>query len=185
MPRATRPVVWPRQWLFTDERLGTGAPGDRLWAAIRRLPRGAGIVFRHYSLAPAPRRALAHRIRAVARARGLMLMLANPPPGLRADGIHRPAGTRAPARGQPVTAAAHNRRELARAFSDGAGLVFLSPIFSTASHPGAPTHGPVRFGLMARGSNGPVVALGGMSSAHASRLKPLGAYGYAAIDAWA
>jgi thiamine-phosphate pyrophosphorylase len=38
---------------MTDERLG-----DALWTALRRLPRGAGIVFRHYATPPAERRAL-------------------------------------------------------------------------------------------------------------------------------
>ena len=38
---------------MTDERLGDG-----LWAALERLPKGSGVVFRHYGLAPAERRAL-------------------------------------------------------------------------------------------------------------------------------
>src|SRR5689334_929118 len=51
----------PRLWLMTDERLG-----ERLPDAIARLPNGAGIVFRHYSLAEAARRALFDRVRQTA-----------------------------------------------------------------------------------------------------------------------
>ena len=35
----------PSVFLMTDERMGDG-----LWAALERLPRGAGVVFRHYRL---------------------------------------------------------------------------------------------------------------------------------------
>ena len=70
------------------------------------------------------------------------------------------------------------------AFREGADIVFLSPVFPTQSHPGAPALGPVRFGLMARGAAGPVLALGGMTPQRARRLQPLGAAGFGAIDFW-
>ena len=50
----------PTRWLMTDERLG-----DAIWPALARLPRGAGVVFRHYATPAAERRAL---FAAVARA---------------------------------------------------------------------------------------------------------------------
>ena len=41
-----RQTGWPHCWLMTDERMG-----DRLWAAIDRLPIGdGGVVVRHLSL---------------------------------------------------------------------------------------------------------------------------------------
>lgn len=83
-----------------------------------------------------------------------------------------------------MTASAHSERELAEAFALGADLVFLSPVFPTRSHPGARALGPVRFGLIARKAAGPVLALGGMGPRNLRRLKPLGAAGYGAIDAW-
>lgn len=180
MRRARVPTIW----LFTDERLGGSSARDGLWRALERLPRGAGIVFRHYSLAPADRADLLSRIARVARRRGLLLIgsrIAGAP-----DGVHRPA--HAPrARPKPktlVTASAHSRQEALAAFRAGAHLVFLSPVFASASHPGAHTLGPLRFGLAARGLPGPVIALGGMTSARARRLRPLGAAGYAGIDCW-
>ena len=183
MKRARQRRAAPKTWLFTDERLGGARPGDPLWRAVARLPRGAGIVLRHYGWPEPERRALLAALAAVARRRGLVLLgsrIAGAP-----GGVHRPAHDPL-ARGRGlVTAAAHGRRALLQAFARGADLVFLSPVFATASHPGARTLGAVRFGLAARGAPGPVVALGGMTAARARRLRPLGASGYAAIDDWA
>jgi thiamine-phosphate pyrophosphorylase len=180
MRRARAPTIW----LFTDERLGGSGARDALWHAVGKLPRGAGVVFRHYSLAPGDRADLLSRIARLARRRGLLLVgsrIAGAP-----DGVHRPA--HAPrARQTPnklVTASAHSRREALAAFRAGADLVFLSPVFATNSHPGAPVLGPLRFGLAAHGLPGPVIALGGMDPKRARRLGPLGAAGYAGIDCW-
>ena len=160
----------PRLWLMTDER-----QDDALWRALERLPRRAGIVFRHYSLTPGARRALFERVRRIARARGLVLIVAGQPlPG--GDGSHnRPGhGIR--------TASAHNLRELRAAERAGADLVFLSPVHATRSHPGARALGPRRFALIAHQAKIPVIALGGMDAEKARTLG--GAYGWAAIDAW-
>lgn len=180
MRRARAPTIW----LLTDERLGGARATDALWQALERLPRGAGIVFRHYSLAPAARAALLARVAAIARRRELVLVgsriLGAP------DGVHRPAHAPRGRRmlGKLVTASAHSRREAFAAFRAGADLVFLSPVFATNSHPGARGLGPIRFGLAARGVPGPVIALGGMDAKRARRLKPLGATGHAGIDCW-
>ena len=176
---------FPRDWLFTDERLGGEKPDDALWHAVRNLPRGGGIVFRHYALPPEARADLLRKLETVARRRGL-LIVASGLPGA-SGGVHRPRGTvrrsSEPRRGL-VTASAHDAREMVEAFRRGAQLVFLSPVFPTRSHPGAPVLGPLRFGLIARGAPGPVLALGGMGPNAMRRLKPLGAAGYGAIDAW-
>ncbi len=167
----------PRLWLMTDER-----QGEDLWAALRRLPRGAGVVFRHYGLAPGERRKLFDRVRKVARRRGLLLLLAGTDRQARAWGAD---GSHGAGRGsRPRTASAHDLPELRLAERSGAELVFLSPVFPTRSHLGARSLGPVRFALLARQSKLPVVALGGMSPARARRLKAASIYGWAAIDAW-
>lgn len=175
----------PGAWLFTDERLGGHDPADPLWAAARRLPRGGGILFRHYGWPQAERRALLSALCRLARARGLTVVAAAMP-GF-AGGAHRPRqDSQARARkGGLVTASAHSRRELLQAFARGADLVFLSPVFATASHPGEQPLGPLRFGLAARGAPGPVVALGGMTESRARRMRALGASGFAAIGHWA
>jgi thiamine-phosphate pyrophosphorylase len=66
----------------------------------------------------------------------------------------------------------------------GADFVFLSPVFPTRSHPGAAALGPIRFGLLARGTHVPVIALGGMDPRRAQRLEKFNVYGWAGIDAW-
>jgi thiamine-phosphate pyrophosphorylase len=170
---------------MTDDRLGGPQAEDPLWLALARLPPGAGVVFRHYGLPAAARRALLAKVAAFARRRRLVLLGSRI--GGAPDGVHRPAHqarVMRPAGRALVTASAHNRRELVQAFAAGADLVFLSPAFATRSHPGARTLGPVRFGLAARPAAGPVVALGGMDAARARRLRSLGATGYAGIDCW-
>lgn len=163
----------PRHWLMTDERMG-----DALWQALERLPRGAGVVFRHYGLAPAERRALFARVRKVARRRGLVLVRAGIEPMRGESGAHG-------ARGRGIrTAPAHNRREAVAALRAGAHALFVSPAFSTRSHPGARALGRARFGLLVRGLDVPVIALGGMDARKAASLKPFGIHGWAAIDAW-
>jgi thiamine-phosphate pyrophosphorylase len=156
---------------MTDERLG-----DRLLDAVGRLPDGAGIVFRHYSLAEAERRTLFDRVREAAPG---PVILAGPPElalAWRADGSHgRHRGA--------TTAPAHALAELREAEAAGASLIFLSPVFATRSHPDAPALGPDGFAALARETDLPVIALGGMNAARAEALS--GAHGWAGIDAWA
>jgi thiamine-phosphate pyrophosphorylase len=163
----------PRLWLMTDERQGEG-----LWDALERLPRGAGIVFRHYGVPAKERQRLFARVRAIARKKRLVLLAAGTAlPG--ADGIHggRGSGLR--------SASAHNLAELKAAERQGAHLVFLSAVFTTRSHPGARTLGRIRFGLIAHQARIPVIALGGIDARNGASLRRLGAYGWAGIDAWA
>lgn len=165
---------------MTDERIAT----DALMHALGRLPRGAGVIFRHYSLNAAPRRALFGQVRAVTRRRKLVLLLAGRAGDVRtwgADGWH--GRTRGPA-ALLHSAPAHDVRELFAAERNGADLVFLSPIFPTRSHPGKPTLGRVRFAMLAQKARVPVIALGGMGEARWRALRGSKAIGWAAIDAW-
>lgn len=171
----------PCLWMMTDERQGSGLLG-----AVERLPRGAGIVFRHYRLPVPERRNLFLKVRSAARRRDLVLMLAGEPrlaEAWGADGSHGLAGGRASSRNLLRSAAVHNVAELKSAARAGADFVFVSPVFPTRSHPGAPALGPVRFGLLVREARVPVIALGGMSVSGAQKLAGLNVYGWAAIDA--
>ena len=67
-------------------------------------------------------------------------------------------------------AAAHDAAELAIANRHGADGVFLSPVFPTRSHPGAPTLGKAAFLGLAASSDAPVIALGGMDAEKAAEL---------------
>ena len=158
----------PRLWLMTDERQGEG-----LWEALDRLPRGSGVVFRHYGLTRADRRKLFELVRRVAKRRRLVLLAGGK--GLRGDGVHG-------GRYGGFSASAHSLDELKSAERSGARLIFLSPAFATRSHPGARALGPVRFGLIARHARVPVIALGGVDSRKARRLPHI--YGWGGIDAW-
>lgn len=162
----------PRRWLMTDPRMG-----DALWPALARLPRGSGIVFRHYQLPDGERRRLTQRIAAIARARGLMLVIAGKPRG----GSTLPSHGRHPG---ALTAPVHNRRQAIAAIRNGARLLFASPLFATRSHPGARPLGRVRLGLMIRDLAVPVIALGGMDERRWRALHALNIHGWAGIDAW-
>jgi thiamine-phosphate pyrophosphorylase len=169
----------PRLWMMTDER-----QGETLWTALARLPRGSGVVFRHYSLPNAERRALFARLQVIARRRRLLLLFAGSPrsaQAARADGSHGRGVSQGSRRLR--TAPAHDLREIRAAERAGAHLLFLSPVFTTRSHPGKPSLGRRGFRNLARRTKLPVVALGGMDRVKARGLAP-DAYGWAAIDAW-
>jgi thiamine-phosphate pyrophosphorylase len=170
--RARQPL--PRLWLMTDER-----QGDGLLGAVARLPEGAGIVFRHYSLTEVARRDLFERVRAAAP--GLVLLAGPAEQALAwgADGSHG----RGPGRGLR-SAPAHDHSEIRSAERAGASLLFLSPVYSTSSHIEARTLGLAKFAWLARRSALPVIALGGMNPLRGRRLASFGAYGWAGIDAW-
>jgi len=173
--RSRQPL--PRLWLMTDERMGEG-----LWRAVERMPRGSGVIFRHYA-AP-DRRALFAQLKAICRRRSLLLLLGGSPrqaTAWGADGAHGRSPHLRTSRPLLRTAPAHDARELTRA---EAHAVLLSPVFATRSHPGASGLGPHRFATLARRSPVPVIALGGMNARRFRRLAPLGAYGWAGIDAF-
>ena len=152
------------------------------------LPRGTGIILRHYDVPE--RAALARRLAALARSRGLVLLIAADPRlarAVHAQGVHWPEmlmhRARRPHSGL-VTVAAHDAKALIRARSVGADAALLSPVFATRS--GAHKHplGPLRFAALARMSPVPVYALGGISESSARRLLHSGAAGLAAVDAF-
>ena len=162
----------PRRWLMTDERMGAA-----LWRALCRLPPGSGVVIRHHATPPAARRALALRIRRIAQARGLTLVARGGIAGV--DGLHgtgRTTGLR--------TWPAHDRREARRGARAGADALFVSPVYPTRSHPGAPTIGPAAAARIGRGLDIPMIALGGMTDRKWQKIRRLGFHGWAAIDAW-
>ena len=166
----------PSCWLVSDPERG-----GKLLSTMAVLPRGSGVIFRHYNVTD--REDLARRAMRLARRRGLLFILAGDERLARrigADGVHMPGFENVH---RPLTAAAHDRVEIVRAARAGARAVFLSPVFATGSHPGALPLGRVRFGLLARHSPLPVIALGGMTRARYRSLVPLGARGWAAVSA--
>ncbi|MDX8384178.1 MAG: thiamine phosphate synthase [Ghiorsea sp.] len=61
-----------------------------------------------------------------------------------------------------VSASCHNAQELEQAQSLGADFAFLSPVFPTESHPGAPSLGAKKFLELSEKLNIPIIALGGI-----------------------
>jgi thiamine-phosphate pyrophosphorylase len=171
---------WPRAWLMTDERMG-----ERLWGAIARLPDGeAGLVFRHYSLQPDERRVLGERIATTCRQRNLTLAVASDvllARALDADLVHNPDTLPGDL---PFSRSVHSLEEAEAARSEGAVLVFVSPVSTTRSHPDQPPLGRDLARRIAQAASAPAIALGGMSEQHFTQFAREGFYGWAGIDAW-
>lgn len=184
-PPSRRGRRLPALWLVTDPvRLPDPV------APAARLPRGAGVLAR--GATAAVRAGLA----TLARRRGLALLVAGDGRAALAAraGLHLPdrRGTvgvlpfllarRAGAPGTALTIAAHGgAASAARARRLRPDFAFLSPLFATRSHLGAPALGPLRWLLAARRLRLPAVALGGVAVATVARV-PGRAAGIAAID---
>jgi thiamine-phosphate pyrophosphorylase len=188
-PGGFRGGALPRLWLLSDP---ARLPDPREAAA--RLPRGAGVLAR--GAAPDVLAGLAR----LCRRRGLVLLVGGD--GRAAlrhrAGLHLPdrAAPRHPLpfllarrRGAPwavLSVAVHGRAGMARGRRLRADLALLSPAFPTASHPGAPALGPLRWAGLAARLGRPAAALGGVAGATAGRLPRRGAgraTGLAAIGA--
>ena len=171
--RQTRPEprrrALPELWLLSDERNDVA-----LERALRRLPRGSGFIYRHYHLAPEARIARWFALLRVARACGHLAILADSTLTARewgADGAYAAPRALYPTRRVVTLATAHSLRELAEANRARADAVLLSPAFATRSHPGAGALGPHRFRLLALRAAMSVIALGGLNSRTARRLR--------------
>jgi thiamine-phosphate pyrophosphorylase len=163
---------------MTDER-----GGDPV-AIAQALPRRTGIIFRHHATPAKTRRRLFDRVRRIARMRGLIMLLAGPPMQARswgADGAHHRSllvskGLR--------SVAVHNARELATARRIGADLIFASPVFASASHPGKRGMGVSQLGLMVGAQRARTIVLGGIDAKSFKKLGGMNVHGWAAIDAF-
>jgi thiamine-phosphate pyrophosphorylase len=159
----------PDIWLVTDAR-----NDERLEQVLRRLPRGSGLIVRHYHLGEPERRARFAVLARVARTRGQTIVLSATPRKARqwrADGAYGAPARLACGPAMLRLATAHSLREIAMAHRARADAILLSPVFATRSHPGAKTLGPVRFRLLAGRSMHPVIALGGMNRHRARALR--------------
>ena len=175
MPARQTPL--PPIWLVSDAR-----NDDVLNSALARLPRGSGLIFRHYHLPEPERRARFAALNRRAQPRGITVVLAGPMQQARcwgAAGAYGPARMLARGCRGLRLATVHSLAELARARR--ADAVLLSPVFPTRSHPGGRVLGVVRFRLLAARAKVPVIALGGMGPRAARRL---GWPRWAAIDSF-
>ncbi|HYD89553.1 MAG TPA: thiamine phosphate synthase [Vitreimonas sp.] len=171
----------PALFFFTDPKR-TPDP----CAIARRLPRATAIVYRHFGAAE--RAQTAGKLASIARARGLLLLIAADPElaqRVGADGVHWPERLTAARVGRLMTVSAHGAEGLARAEAAGADACVLAPIFPTRSASGRPPLGLFRASQLARAARTPVIALGGVNADTARRLGGRGFAGLAAVDAFA
>lgn len=180
--KVTRPVsnALPTLWFFTDP-VRTPDPV----AIARSLPRGAGVVYRHFGADQ--REAVAETLR---RVRGIVLLIGADDAlatHVGADGVHlpEPLAHRAAAlkRRRPawiVTAAAHSAAALRRAA--GADAAVLSPVFVSRSESAGAALGLARATRMAMAAPLPVIGLGGVTRSRADELLRRGFAGAAGVD---
>jgi thiamine-phosphate pyrophosphorylase len=146
----------PRQWLIVD-----GSLGDELLSVVRRLPAESGIlVLEQAGVTDGARFAV--RLRALAKSRRLLLL----------------------AEGPRTAARVHDMRELRKALSRGAGLILLSPLYATRTHPDWKPLPRMRAAALARLAGRKLVALGGMDERRFRRVERLGFIGWAGISAF-
>ena len=186
-PLTTNSHKLPHLFALTDSNRGPN-PID----LIDRLPKTAGLIFRHYDMPN--RHHLAKSVIRACQKRDILCFIAGDiklSAHLKADGVHLPEHQlRRPNYGLShfkqagglVTAATHSLAAGLLAQKQGVDGVFLSPVFPTKSHVGAPHIGLIRFARVARNLKIPVFALGGIDVLQKPLLKNAGAYGLGGIS---
>ncbi|MFT3722679.1 MAG: thiamine phosphate synthase [Hyphomonadaceae bacterium] len=180
--RARNGTYLPRAFFLTDP--------DRtknLLGVIANLPRGFGVIYRHYGAAN--RYVVGAALARACRRRGLILLVsADPALAVRigANGVHWPEARLTGIRPRHPrfieTAAAHSRAAIARTRRLGVDAAVVSTVFPSRSPSAGKALGPLRFRLIARSAGIPVYALGGINAQTASCAMSHAA-GWAAIDA--
>lgn len=172
--------LYAQIWLMTDRRNDAV-----LEESVKGLPRGSGIIFRHYHLDSDARRNRFLSIKALAKRGDHLLLLAGSPKLARqwgADGVHGRQWKRHQTIGLLHSAPVHDPKEIKAANHNGADLLFLSPAFATRSHPGQMPLSQLQLKRLIALSGKPVILLGGMNSHRFRQRGHLGAHGWAAID---
>jgi thiamine-phosphate pyrophosphorylase len=139
---------FPGQWFILRDELD--------WRALRKLPRGSGLLILR-DISSTERR----RLRALSASRDLLVI-----------------------RGADSAERIHNIRELTRAKLRAARFILISPIHRTRSHPEWEPLPRMRAAALARLSGRRAIALGGMDARRFERVQPLGFVGWAGISAW-
>ena len=171
--------------LFVTDPARTPAPET----IAARLPRGFGVVYRHFG-AP-DREVVAQRLAGICRAQGLVLLVAADPAlalQVDADGVHWPFRLRDQARRwrsrfRLQTLSAHSGRELRAAAGFSVDAVLLSTVFASRSPSAGRGMGALRFAKLAAPATKPVYALGGLTAETAGQISRWA--GFAAVEGMA
>lgn len=163
---------WIIAWLF----LGPSALKQRkLVERIADLHPAIGLVIRDYD------KTGASRLLSAAKMQRRPCLLA--PKMQLGTGQHTPRWKRPERRITGMTSMSiHTYAEAIRAKRAQADLAFVSPVFTTSSHPGAAALGEFQARRLARRVGCPVYALGGINDTNVKRIGP-GFAGFAAITA--
>jgi len=163
-------------------------PGEAFFDAVK-LALSAGVdavLIREKHLTSARLLALASRLRQMTydhQARLIIHSQADIALAVDADGIHlASADIRSVPdvrrwladAGKTVSVSCHNAGGLQLATESGADYATLSPVFATASHPGAPYLGVDAFHALASAAALPVIALGGIDAENCKQLQAAG-----------
>ncbi len=165
--------------LITDRLRVGGSPLD-----VTRTALGVGcgwISLREKDLSPGERIGVLEELLALTRPAGATLCVHDDlaAAAILGIGLHLPDGADlAAARGRLgphalIGISAHDAGGLARA-AGGADYATLSPVFATASKPGATPLGPGAFNRLAAAAMVPVLALGGINAGNAAQCRGAG-----------
>lgn len=162
--------------------------------AIKKLPKNSAVIFREYDLDEVSREKLAREIIAICRERNHKILIGKNVElarKLRADGIHFSDNDILPMavfnrqnwpREFIFSFACHNFLSVLKSQHLKADLLFVSPIFTTKSHPNIAPLGLMQLSKIIRVSKIPVFALGGVNEKNIHALKKLDLQGFGAIE---
>ncbi|MDQ7010836.1 MAG: thiamine phosphate synthase [Mariprofundaceae bacterium] len=181
----------PQLVLITDS---TRLEHERFFAVVKEALAGGveTVLVREKAMNSARLLAFASALRELTSEAGARLIVhtqADVAKAVRADGVHVTAAemTELPAMRRwladetiSLSTSCHHAGELQRAFEHGADFALLSPVFPTASHPGAAHLGVEGFQKLAAAAPLPVIALGGITPENRDEIAE---YGVAVISA--
>lgn len=185
-PRLALGIALPNLLFFTDPARVADPE-----AVARRLPAGAGVVFRAFGAPGAVDQG--RRLRAIADKQGLVLLAgadAVLAEAIGADGLHLPQRLGAILPTMRVkrpdwllTVAAHDLTAVLAASAAGADAVVVSPIFASNSPSAGPPLGVGALRDLVAATATPIYALGGIRAMTVDYLVDTGLVGLAAIEA--
>ena len=184
-------VKIPSLTLITDS---SRYPDDLLFSVLEKtLSHGVdAVLLREKQLSSAKLLALASRLRELTSAYEAAFYIhtqADIAVAVDADGVHLASGDMSNIPGirgwlndanKTVSVSCHSLTEIRMAEQHGADFLFLSPVFPTASHPGAAHLGADTFIDLAAQSSLPVLALGGIDEENCQEIR---GHGIAVISA--
>ena len=162
--------------------------------AIRNLPKNSTVIFREYDLEIKEREEMARKIIKICREKnhkiliGKNLALARK---LRADGVHFSDRDKLPVqifnrknlpREFILSFACHNFLSVLKSHQIKADIIFISPIFTTKSHPNVSPLGLAQLSKIIRMSKIPIFALGGVNKQNIRILQKVGAQGFGGVE---